>query len=52
MRTFPSPTPDTAIDAVRTSLLRQGAAAAYVGRLVGELADHRADAIDELVPRG
>jgi hypothetical protein len=52
MRTSPSPTPDTALDAVRASLLRQGAPAAYVGRLVGELADHRADVVDELVRAG
>src|SRR3954449_381595 len=40
------------LDAVRASLLRHGAPAAYVGRLVGELADHREDAIDEMTRAG
>src|SRR4051812_47921357 len=41
MRTSPT------LDAVRASLLRHGAPAAYVGRLVGELADHREDVIGD-----
>jgi hypothetical protein len=40
------------LDALRASLLRQGAPAAYVGRLIGELADHREDAIDEMIRAG
>jgi len=40
------------LDAVRASLLRHGAPAAYVGRLVGELADHREDVIDEMTRAG
>jgi hypothetical protein len=40
------------LEKVRRRLIRAGATPAYVARLIGELADHREDAMDELIRGG
>jgi hypothetical protein len=40
------------LEAIRASLVRRGAPSAYIGRLLAELSEHRADLVLELVREG